>query len=99
MGECGLGSCAVTDLIIITSYYHSYNRNHWKYKPQSVQIYINALYLQCISALSGVCQLLPGFEGCQLGDGFIFRQTTWDVGSCEPIPYVCKIRHNRGSQK
>ena len=31
---------------------------------------------------SGVCQLLPGGASCLLDDGFIFIQTTWDVGSC-----------------
>jgi hypothetical protein len=33
-----------------------------------------------------MCQLLLGFEGCQLGDGFIFIQATWDVGSCGLFP-------------
>jgi len=32
--------------------------------------------------LSGVYQLLPGRASCLFDDGFIFRQTTWDVGSC-----------------
>lgn len=44
MDECGLGSCAVADFIIVCYYHSCNNRHHWKYKPESVQIYINALY-------------------------------------------------------
>jgi hypothetical protein len=38
-----------------------------------------------------VCHLLLGFEGSQLGDGFIFIQTTRDVGSCGLFPTSVRL--------
>lgn len=61
----------------------SCNDTYWKYKLSCVQIYIKTFsYTTAIFMLSDVYRLLSGRASCLLDDGFIFTQTTWDVGSC-----------------